>query len=796
MRSINQGLKFCASLALISQGLGVLWAEQLAVPPSLSASRAVSLPTDGQASVRAALSNTALGDACSIAGATVPSAANAAPQGEDDVVATVKLGGEDQNKALLPEGVGTAGSYDEVAEVIEEDKSSVDANKNMGDKEHAMPITDDSSVNTDTSYFDPSRITHANTRRNARTMSLSVPAPRGMITDRDGETLAYSQVAYQPSIQFNKLQDASDERVVEVARATIDAYEALGMKLLEKNDEDIIQHYKNRRWLPYPIGSVVRLGDVGADMEKLNAVPFAEMLPVYIRNYPNGSLAGHIIGYTGSKSKLATGPINHKDPIFEVPEGRSGLEKSFNAQLDGRAGLWRLMFNERGEKILDELQVKPKPGGTVVTTLKLPWQRAAEKSLAENTMGRGAFVMIDCITGEIVVLATVPNFDPNAFIPFITQKSYDVLRNDPNNPLVSRAYAGLYPPASIFKTLTVAAALHHGVIKEDTYIYAPYSVRIGGHEFRNHSGFEGSINCVTALVLSNNPFMYKIAATHENRLGAARLCDMARRFGMGKRSGIPLMDMAGNVPNESWMYRNYGRGFMQGDAANIAIGQGPLLTSPLQVAHAIAGVANGRYLPKLQLIRQVLDQDGNVIYQNTPQVQNNLMNISDSLSIVRKAMRAVVDGGTGRRGKLSYVDNAAKTGTAQWGRESDDCRLAWFAGYLPADKPRYAYVALYEGKPHQRIAGGSAAAAIVKNFFESIKTSMLEDLAKSDEGIVVKGAPVEDEWAGEGPAGEETDESRARDAEEAAIQEAKQRAEKARALRNQPTGWDDGRRRN
>jgi len=781
MRSVYQGFNFCLSLVVISQGMSILWAEQLEIAPPRAQPPLVALPLDRDLPAPNA----------------PPNSGTISVMLEDEgVVETVKLGGEDQNETLLPEGVASADAYDEVAMVVEEDEDQISAKKMIKDDDQAMPIIDDSPAGTvDTSYFDPSRITHANTRRNARTMSLSVPAPRGMITDRDGETLAYSQVAYQPSIQFNKLPDASDERVLEVARATIASYEALGMKLLEKKDKDILKHYKNRRWLPYPIGSVVRSGDVNADMEKLNAVPYAEMLPVYIRNYPNGELASHIIGYTGSKSKLATGPINHKDPIFEIPEGRSGLEKSFDTQLNGRPGIWRLMFDERGEKILDELQVKPKPGGTLVTTLKLAWQRAAEKTLRENTMGRGAFVMVDCITGEIVVLATVPNFNPNVFIPFITQKSYDILRNDPSNPLVSRAYAGLYPPASVFKPITIAAALHHGVIREDTYIYAPYSVRIGGHEFRNHSRFEGSINCVTALVLSNNPFMYKIAATHENRLGAARLCDMARRFGMGQRSGIPLMDLAGNVPNESWMYRNYGRGFMQGDAANIAIGQGPLLTSPLQVAHAISGIANGRYLPKLQLIRQVLDQNGNVVYQNTPQAQNSLMNLSASLATVRKGMRAVVDGGTGRRGKLSYVDNAGKTGTAQWGRESDDCRLAWFAGYLPADKPRYAYVALYEGKPHQRIAGGSAAAAIVKKFFESIKSSMLEELAKSNEDIVVMGAPSKDEWAEEYPEGEDSEESRAQAAEQAAIEEAKQRAEKARTLRNQPTGWDDGRRR-
>ena len=330
----------------------------------------------------------------------------------------------------------------------------------------------------------------------------------------------------------------------------------------------------------------------------------------------------------------------------------------------------------------------------------------------------------------------------------------------------------------------MAAGLRYHVITEGTYVNCPYSVRIGGHEFKNHNKFAGSINCVTALVLSNNPFMYQIAATREPRIGAQRLCDVARRFGFGSTSGIPLPDKAGNVPDESWMHRNYGRGFMAGDAANMSIGQGALLATPLQVAHAIAGIANGKYLPKLQLVRQVLDAEGNVVYQFTTAAQTNLADMEASLAVVRKAMKAVVNGGTGRRAQLSYVSNAGKTGTAQWGRPSDDCRLAWFAGFMPADEPRYAYAALYEGKPHQRISGGHMAAAIVRSFFESIKSSMMESLTKPQQ---------------KGPDGltELSEEEQARQAEEEAAAKAAAEAEAIRAReaekRRSRSGWDDGR---
>lgn len=715
------------------------------------------------------------------AAAAMPDDAEAVPADEvEETVETVKLGGED--KTTVQEGVQQAESYEDT--VAPDSPTNVEIGGGGGEEVTTPPLKTDEEV-MDPTVHDPSRVAYASTRPNARTMSLTVPGPRGLITDRDGHVMACSEVAWQPAINFGQLKDESEANILSIARKTIGAFEAAGFKVLEKTDSQLLDHYRNRRWLPLAIGPTVRERELKPLREKVKQIEYSHLIPLYIRNYTSGMTACHILGYTGAKAKLPTGPINHNDPIFERQEGRAGLELKFNKQLTGKPGIWRLMFDESGNKILDELQTKPKPGGTIVTTLNLEWQKAAEQSLKKNTLGRGAFVMVDVRTGEIVVLASAPNFDPNKFIPAISQKDYDDLRNDPNTPLVSRAFAGVYPPASTFKTITVAAALRYGIISENTYVNCPFSVRIGNHDFKNHSKFTGSINCVTALVLSNNPFMYQVAATRTPHLGAQRLCDIARRFGYGSTADIPLPDKAGNVPDENWMHRSYGRGFMAGDAANLSIGQGALLATPLQVAHAISGIANGKYLPKLQLVRQVLDAEGNVVYQFTPAVQTNLSDMENALAIVRKGMKAVVNGGTGRRAKLSYVSNAGKTGTAQWGRPSDDCRLAWFAGFMPAEEPRYAYAALYEGKPHQRISGGHMAATVVREFFESIKTSMQAALTVPQAG------------AAEVPTDELTEEERlmkeqeeAAEAAEAAAQEVRQREQEKRRSRS---GWDDGR---
>ena len=700
---------------------------------------------------------------------------------EEDVVETVKLGGEDRVPGQ-EEGV----QQDDVANPMMDPSSPL----NIEVSQDALPTpgTGESrpiEVSNDPSVHDPSRVAYASTRKNARTMSLTIPAPRGLITDREGRVYACSEVAYQPAIDYRMVQAENDAQIVSIGRKVMTEFEAAGVKVSEKTDQQLISHYKDRRWLPLSIGPTVWEADLTKKKrEQIEKIANGRLMSMYLRKYPAKESACHILGYTGSQAKLPTGPINHNDPIFERREGRFGLELQFNKQLTGRPGVWRLMFDEQGNKILDELQVKPSPGHTVVTTLNMEWQKIAEKVLKDNTLGRGAFVMVDVRTGEVLVLASVPNYDPNGFIPSISQKDYDALRSDKNTPLVSRAFAGVYPPASTFKTITVAAALRYRVITERTPIFCPASIQIGAHRFRNHSSYSGTINCVTAIVLSNNPFMYQVAATREPRIGAARLCETARRFGFGALTGLPLADKAGNVPDEAWMFRNYGRGFMAGDAANMAIGQGPLLATPLQVAHAISGIANGQYLPKLQLVRQVLDPQGNVVYQFTPTVQNNLTDMAPALAVVRKGMRAVVDGGTGRRASLSWVSNAGKTGTAQWGKPSDDCRLAWFAGFLPADNPRYAYAALYEGRPHQRISGGHMAANIVVNFFNSARKGIEASLKEKTEALtpVGKGESYEDE-----PMTPEEEEAAAREQQE------REQREEATRRRLQQSGWDDGR---
>jgi len=571
-------------------------------------------------------------------------------------------------------------------------------------------------------------------RRDARTITLKIPAPRGQIVDREGQPLAQSEVAYQVGLQFSQFENADRDFVVHWARTRLDALQPKVKNFVSKSDDELFDHYRHRRWLPLLVTGQIGEKEARSLESKLGSGLILH--PVYRRFYPHQDLAAHILGYSGSVGKLPTGPINFNEPLWEESEGRAGLEKIHDLQLAGDPGMKRLLFDENGNKLLEEQVKRPKPGGTLVTTLNLKWQQLAEKVLKEGSR-RGAFVVIDVATGEVLVMASRPAFDLNNFIPGISDTDFKALEADPAQPLFGRAFQSAYPPASAFKPVVALAALNNGVVTEYSTVYCPASVRIGNHTFNNWSKVpEGSINVKRALARSTNPWFYQVGID----VGPNAFLDVARRLGFGEKSGLPLMgETTGLVPNDQWMLKNEGRKFLDGDTANLSIGQGSLLASPIQVAQAMAGIANGGALPKLQLIHQVQDTRGRVVQANLPSKRNLLGLDSKAVEIVRDGMRDVVSTGygTGRSAALSYTTLCGKTGTAQWGPPSKNQRLAWFAGFLPHDNPRYAFAVLYEGRPGETVSGGRMAAPMVRNFFEPIKEDIEDIIAPPKKALVV-----------------------------------------------------------
>ena len=569
-------------------------------------------------------------------------------------------------------------------------------------------------------------------RKDARTITLKIPPPRGQIVDREGEPLAQNEVAYQVALQFEQFQDVEREYVVNWARTRLARIEGKVKGFTAKTDEELYDHYRHRRWLPLYVGGQLRAEEANKVEPMLGKGLVLQ--PVYRRIYPQDTLAAHIIGYSGSVGKLPTGPINYNEPLWEESEGRAGLEKIFDRELTGIPGMKRLLFDEKGNKLLEEQVTRPRPGGTIVTTLNLKWQKLAE-SVLKKGCERGAFVVIDVVTGEVLVMASRPSFDLNRFIPGIGEEDFRALQDEPGTPLFGRAFQSSYPPASAYKPVVALAALNAGVVTERSTVYSPASIQIENHTFRNWSKTpEGDIDVRRALARSCNTWFYQVGID----TGPDVFLSLSRRLGMGEKSGLPLIgETAGLVPSDEWMMKKEHRRILNGDTANMSIGQGSLLASPLQVAQMMAGIGNGGALPKLSLVSQIQDTRGRVMRAVIPERKNWLGVDPVSVEIVRDGMRDVVSGGTGTSGNLSFTTLAGKTGTAQWGPPSLNQRLAWFAGFLPHDNPRYAFAVLYEGKPGQTVSGGRMAAPMVRNFFEPLKDDIKEIIEPPKKALIV-----------------------------------------------------------
>lgn len=566
------------------------------------------------------------------------------------------------------------------------------------------------------------------TNSEARAFILQIPAPRGMLLDRNGQPLATNEVRYLSAIQFPKLDDPSDENVLKFARTRIQrvagAVQGRGAFGSDLKDGDIIKHYANRRWLPLTFGPVMVLDQA----EKIAGLrDGVTVQPFYMRRYPNQTLAAHMLGYTGRVGWFPDGPVEEGDPLWEQIEGKAGLELTFENDLKGTDGALNVLFDENGRETNREITVTPTPGHNVVLTINKEWQKRAEDILAKSVR-RGAIVVMDVRTGELVTMASFPTYNPNDWIPTISDEKYQALRDDKANPLLCRAYQSAYPPASTFKVVVALAALQTGTIYPYSTFPGPHAYAVGNRVFHNwNKNHEGDLDVARAIARSTNTWFYHVGIM----TGAESILDTARKFGYGSKVGLPLVgESKGFVPDQAWADTNRNGRFMGGDIANMAIGQGALLTTPVQVAQLMAGIANGSYLPEAKLIKQVQDVRNNVVRLPKYGSQRRLNVDISVIMAVRQGMTDVVNQpyGTAKRARLkgdSGVTVAGKTGTGQW-KVALKQNVAWFAGFVPADKPEYAFAVLYEGKPGEKVSGGGNAAPLVSQFFSPIYDEKLK----------------------------------------------------------------------
>ncbi|MEM8953462.1 MAG: penicillin-binding transpeptidase domain-containing protein [Verrucomicrobiota bacterium] len=555
------------------------------------------------------------------------------------------------------------------------------------------------------------------TQRDARTLLLMVPGPRGQITDRHGTPLALNRVQYAFALNFPYFEGGDEGQVLRFAQERIDlANRTLG-KSWSVEPEVIIRHYENRRWLPLTFtGSLTDEELVKAETIQSEGLV---LNPTYERLYSRGAFAPHVLGYVGKVRKLPTGAIENGEPLFSDVEGRDGLEKSFNEQLTGKPGRINVLYDASGNKLTHEMVQRPIPGNNLVTTLDAEMQATAERILSEKAK-RGAFVFIDIHSGEILALASWPVFDPNDWIPFLPTETFKALQEDPDIPLFSRSFRAAYPPASTFKIPVAMAALESGAIDENSYFGCPTSLYIGDRYFHNwNKSGEAPMNVMQAIKRSCNTFFYRVGIA----TGSGPIYTVSTRLGLGRPTGIPLSaEEDGFIPNDEWSMGRYNTRMTSGNIANMSIGQGDVLASPLQIAKMMAAVAHGGTPPKLRLVKQVQDLN-NAIVEAFPMERDMPIGVGEyARSLTIEGMKGVVleGDGTGKAARHEHMEVAGKTGTGQWGPVSEDKRVAWFAGFCPADHPRYAFAALYEGDPGERLGGGANAAPIVGAFLKEI----------------------------------------------------------------------------
>jgi penicillin-binding protein 2 len=378
-----------------------------------------------------------------------------------------------------------------------------------------------------------------------------------------------------------------------------------------------------------------------------------------------------------------------------------------------------MTFDKDGRKTSEKIASPPVPGHTVVTTLDLRLQELAEKAL-EAKAKRGAIVIMDPNNGDVLALASWPDYNPNVFVPSISAENFKALQDDPGIPLLPRAFRSSYPPGSTFKVAVGIAALESGSVTSSEQYQCVPSIQIGNVVFHNWKKSDrGFLNFVQALTESCDTWFYQVGI----KTGADPIIDWAQKLGFGAKTGIPIHgEVEGRVPNDSYMKATHGRKLLNGDIANLSIGQGDTQVTPLQMAQAMSIVANGGTFYQTRLVQQVQSIDGGIVTAYNVREKRTLNFSSETIAQLREGMINAVNGpaGTAHAASLDNVTVAGKTGTAQWGPKNKERTAAWFAGYLPAQKPQYAFAALYEGDVGVKAHGGTVAAPLIAQIFKEI----------------------------------------------------------------------------
>ncbi|MHB1749897.1 MAG: penicillin-binding protein 2 [Acidithiobacillus sp.] len=551
---------------------------------------------------------------------------------------------------------------------------------------------------------------HYATQSTHNTIALLPIAPlRGRILDRHGQILADDRTGFVLAITPNKAIHLSE---------TIHRLQ----KILPINAEDQKRFNSDlshaHPYQPVLLRRDLRPDELAAFAVQRHQFPGVEIRTQIKRHYPYGSLFAHVLGYVGrlAPAEIREGQMADYAGLDSI--GKSGLEAQYEALLKGQPGNQEVEIDARGRTLHTRLRNSARQGTTLHTTLDLAVQQAAAQAMAGQ---QGAVVALDPQNGDVLAAYSAPAFDPNAFVDGLSIAVWTRLRDDPGTPMTNRFLRGSYPPGSTIKPFVALNALHDKAITADQRLAGGTYYQIPGTKHKYYDwkpGGHGAENLREAIRDSNDVYFYQIAM----RLGVTQLGNGLAHFGFGQRSGVDLPgESAGVVPSPDWLRQRYGQTWYQGQTVMMGIGQGYLLSTPLQLARATASIANGGRLvtPHLE--------------QSPDSVTRPLDFSPDAIAVIQDAMRDAVTSGTGKSLANDPHTIAGKTGTAQIHHaQRNDSGLvlhntiqlwqdhALFIAYAPADHPRIAVAVVVEHGGHGGRTAGPVARAVIDAYLNTV----------------------------------------------------------------------------
>jgi penicillin-binding protein 2 len=549
---------------------------------------------------------------------------------------------------------------------------------------------------------------------NNRIRAVKITAPRGYVLDRNGAVLVENEPAYTLHLYRREAKDlnASVEFII---------------GLLGLNPEQVRSRVERGRrdpeFVPIPIAENLGIEEVAAVEARAAEHPEFAITVSQRRLYKHGGSAAHALGYL---SEATPEQIKNAGNLYGVGDwiGQKGIESAYERLLAGASGERRVIVDSHGREVAEEARLEAIPGQNLFLTLDSKIQDVAEEFFKERV---GSVVAMDPRTGEILAMVSSPSYDPNWFTRRVTATEWTGLLENPDRPLQNRTIQNMYSPGSVIKPFIAYGALARGLVDPEWKVFCPGHATFYGREFHCHKkGGHGLVNLRDAIKESCDVYFYTLG----QKLGVDRIHEILTDFGFGSPTGVDLsFEKAGLVPSEEWARDKRGARWYPSETISVAIGQGPVLTTSMQVARALSGLLEGGRLPTPHLFYSSLDPKTGQRLRYKAEFKDFTPLPPEKLAIVKSGMWAVVNeaGGTAYGSRVQGVEMGGKTGTAQVvGHDTviragaDRSKLethAWFAGFAPVEDPQIVVVVFVENGGHGNLAAAPLAKAIVEARF-------------------------------------------------------------------------------